>query len=518
MPKFEITAPDGARYEVEGPDEAGAVNFLRSQLEAPKPAPQRSQWENFKTGVQAVIQDPKLALGIGPAKIVQDAVKGAVSAATLPGDVYTGKEPIGQLPSQMTPEQGMRVAELAALGTPVNPAVRIGSGAIPTARQVVTPGETRFVSEAAPTVTTRELPAPGAPVIDQALREVTTPPTISYEPTLRTARPAAPTQEALFKSGDEQFNAMRAMGVEYKSDAIAATAAATKRALQEKSLLRQNAPATHGILDDLASPPPGSTAPLASIDIARQALGKIATEQVGKSEGKAAARALREIDSFVEKAGTPAGSSAVVAGPAAEAAGVLRSARGDWAAGSRSKRLTQAEQRAEHRAESTHSGLNLGNNLRQHAAYLLDPRYPKRLSGFSPEEVAAIRAVSQGNKTANLSRYVGNLMGKGGGLGASVASGLSTAVGVNAFGPAGWAGLLAGPLVGQIARKISDTSTRRALHRADEMVRARSPLHELAPDVVVGPSTLPARSLSLMGLEETREPLEITVRPSGWVR
>jgi hypothetical protein len=36
--------------------------------------------------------------------------------------------------------------------------------------------------------------------------------------------------------------------------------------------------------------------------------------------------------------------------------------------------------------------------------------------------------------------------------------------------------------------------------------------------VIVGPSTLPARSLSLIGLEEAREPLEITVRPSGWVR
>src|SRR5829696_5933525 len=105
-----------------------------SQPKAPEP---RSDWENFKAGVGAIWDDPKLALGVGPAKMVTDAAKSVVSAATLPGDIYTGKEGIGQVPSQMTAEQGKRVADMAMIANPINPMVRAGDLAIPGVRQVV---------------------------------------------------------------------------------------------------------------------------------------------------------------------------------------------------------------------------------------------------------------------------------------------------------------------------------------------------------------------------------------------
>ena len=498
-------------------DPPKAGNFF-DQFDPPVKSPDtspRSQWENFKAGVQAVIQDPKhLLTSVGPAKWAQDAVKGAVSGVTLPGDVYTGKAPIGQFPSDMTPEQGMRVAELAGLGVPINPSVRAGYTAIPAAKQVVVPGEKQFVTEAVPLSASRELPAPGAPIIDQTMREITTPPTISYEPTLRAARPAPPTQEALFKSGDEQFKAIRKMGVEYKADAVAATAARTRQALEEQSLLRQNASATHGILDDLASPPPNSTAPLDFLMVARESLNNIAFDNRGKREGKAAVKALKDLDAFIERAGTPSGSSVVVAGPATEAAGALRSARGNWAAGRRSERLTKAEEYAELRAEK---GGHLGDKIRDRAAWLLNPEYPKRRSGFSPEEIAALEYVNKGGHIERVARSIGKILGGGPGIKAQL-SALATGTAVGG----GLKGFLAGAGVvgaGMGSRKISDVLTARALRSADKLVRSRSPLHELAPDVALGPpSSLPIRSLSLLGLEEAREPLEITVHPSGWVR
>src|SRR5690348_10644327 len=56
---------------------------------------------------------------------------GALSAATLPGDVYTGKTSILSADGHTNPEVIDRAAELATLATPVNPGIRAGDQAIP---------------------------------------------------------------------------------------------------------------------------------------------------------------------------------------------------------------------------------------------------------------------------------------------------------------------------------------------------------------------------------------------------
>jgi hypothetical protein len=65
------------------------------------------KWKEFKAGLNALLQDPKRAAELG-------LVKSAVSGATLPGDVYAGREAM-PLPTDMTQEQGMRVADMAGL-------------------------------------------------------------------------------------------------------------------------------------------------------------------------------------------------------------------------------------------------------------------------------------------------------------------------------------------------------------------------------------------------------------------
>jgi hypothetical protein len=65
------------------------------------------KWKEFKAGLNALLQDPKRAAELG-------LVKSAVSGATLAGDVYAGREAM-PLPTDMTQEQGMRVADMAGL-------------------------------------------------------------------------------------------------------------------------------------------------------------------------------------------------------------------------------------------------------------------------------------------------------------------------------------------------------------------------------------------------------------------
>lgn len=62
---------------------------------------------NFKQGLQALLAHPRRLGELGM-------VKSAISGATLPGDVYAGREGMA-LPTQMTREQGMRVADMAGL-------------------------------------------------------------------------------------------------------------------------------------------------------------------------------------------------------------------------------------------------------------------------------------------------------------------------------------------------------------------------------------------------------------------
>lgn len=72
------------------------------------PPAQRGQWDNFKAGLSAIWEDPKKLAEVGPGRVVPS----VASALTLPGDVATGKQPMG-LPTQT--EDLSRVADLMGL-------------------------------------------------------------------------------------------------------------------------------------------------------------------------------------------------------------------------------------------------------------------------------------------------------------------------------------------------------------------------------------------------------------------
>lgn len=350
-------------------------------------------------------------------------IVGAIKrAVTLPGDVATGKvDPMSQ--------GGMRRAvELGLMATP------------PITGRV-------------------------APAVPEALKS------------LQQSKTPAPTAEELVAAGGEGYRQARELGVQYRPSSVNLLAEQARLGINDEGLIAQTAPTTHSIIDLLAQQQPeGATAPFTAIHAARKAFSKVAKQRGpdGRPTPDAAASSsmLGRIDSFLENP-DPA---AVLAGAAPEAGRIVKEANANYGAGLRSKELGRIENETDLKSAAANSGLNLDNTIRRHVTSLL--LNPKTRAGFSKDELKALEEVARGTPSRNALRMVGNLLGGGGGLGSVVTSVAGSAAGGAAGGPLGATVGAAAPVIGYLAKKAGNAKTLKALEKADEKVRKRSPLFE----------------------------------------
>lgn len=296
---------------------------------------------------------------------------------------------------------------------------------------------------------------------------------------IQVSRPAAvPSAEALKEGAKKGFNAVRDSGVTYKSDSVAQFTGVLQSKLEQDGVIGELAPKTFSILNQLRAPPEGSVAGIQGLIAARRALGRAGKDFTNPTEQYAASKAIDDIDQFI----LAADPKSVVSGPAALAAKVQDEATQNYAAAKRSERLTGAGEAAELRASASNSGQNIDNAIRQRAAGIfLDP---KKSAGYSQEELAAIKQVAEGTAGRNALRFVGNLLGGGGGLGAALTGFGGTAGGAAVAGLPGALVGAAAPAVGMGARALANRGTRKSLSKADELTRSRSPMAErMKPEV-----------------------------------
>jgi hypothetical protein len=325
------------------------------------------------------------------------------------------------------PEDIDRSFDMAGLLSPINPAARAGDMAIPGVTQAFTPGKV-----------------------------------------------TPPTADALRAAASSGYDSARAMGVEYSSPSVAAMANGVQQDLNANGILPVLAPKTHAILDSLQAVPAGqsSTVPFGNLDAARKAFGHASQDFANPTEQYAAKTAQNAIDGFVTKADP----SSVVAGPAAAASDVITQARANAAAGFRSDRLNGIVDAAGLSAAAANSGANIGNATRARVKSLL--LSDSASSGYNPDEIAALRGVTNGTPVSNTARALGNLLGGGGGMhGANTA--LAGALGGYEMG--GTPGAIAGaglPIFGMGAKALDNSLTAGRLTAADELVRQRSPLYQ----------------------------------------
>ena len=371
-------------------------------------------------------------------------ILGAVKRAfTLPGDVLAGEV-------DPTSQEGIeRAFEFASTVSPINPMVRSG--------ERIVPGAARALVKA-------DVPVP--------------------------------TQQQLFEESGRNFRGMRDTGVDYLADAVKNVAAATKARLEQEGFDAEVAGKTHRILDKLASPPEGSVANIRGLHSARKTFGKIAQNFNDPTDQSAATQAIKGLDEFI----AAADEAAVVAGTPSDAADLLRAGNANYAAAKRSETLTDLTDAAQLRANAANSGANGGNTTRQRIASLL--LNDKASSGFSTDEIAALRGVNEGSLGANATRRVGNMLGGGGGIGASMIGLGGAGLGAITGSPEATVAGAALPLAGAVTRELSNILTERALRAVERDVRKRSPLYEQmvadAPLVPDQPTVSPALIRALM--------------------
>ena len=311
-------------------------------------------------------------------------------------------------------------------------------------------------------------------------------------PGLKAKKTVVPTAQELKEAAKGGYDKAAGMDVEYSAQAVKNLGDNIIAKLENESRIRPLNKKLFALLDEIRNPPADSTVTLPNLDNFRKQLSFLAGD---KDPAKAAAAriALGKLDDFLELGGVEtAASGGAVAGAAApqtlpalqgegarsaaqRAGGILKDARGNYAASARSQALADIGDASELRAAANNSGQNIGNTLRQKLASL-------RLSGkgsrgFTKEELNAIEQVINGTASTNALRRVSNLLGGGGGLGqlmvGSAGAGYGGAVG-------GFPGAVVGALpavAGMAARKGANVLTTRQLENLAKMTRTRSPLY-----------------------------------------
>ena len=391
-----------------------------------------------------------------PEKALRGLVGAATDAAKLPGDVYTGKTKMelptvsddptspdfvgnaGPYGNVMNDAVIPRAMNFATMATPVNPAVRAGDRAIPG-------------------------------VAGAATEKV---------------KPKVPTAEELKAAGGADIQAAKNSGLEVTASSVGDWSRKVQSDLFEKGIHPVDAPSTFAKLKELENAPAGSFATASNLQSLRESLGNTAQNfNPGAAKDQlAAANAIKGLDEFIPNVDP----KDVLAGAPAATAGLFKRGRGNYAAAMRSNDLTGALdrantgilERAQVRAQAANSGRNLDNTIRSKVASLLEK--PKEVSGFSDKELDALGGVVNGGPARNTARYIGNLLGGGGGIGQAGIGIAGVGTGAAVGGPAGAAVGAIPAVAGVTSKAIANALAKRSLSKVDELVRTRSPLYEEA--------------------------------------
>ena len=276
-----------------------------------------------------------------------------------------------------------------------------------------------------------------------------------------------PSKDQIFEAGSKAFNAARDLGAGFHPDLIPTFARTAKAHLDEAGFGPEIAPKVNSILDK-KSISEVSQEPTTVNDILgfRKKL-RVAQGIMDPQEKVAATISKNAYDTVLDN------SAQFSTDPKApQAAALLKEGRQNWAAAERLETVDKKQASAERRASSANSGLNTANRIRQKVADILEN--PKLAAGWSPEAIAQADRVVGGTHTGNTARYIGNLAGKGGGLGGLAATGTAALV-----GGAPLAATVAGLGIGSHAVDLASTSRQIALLRA--LLSKESPLSKNMP-------------------------------------
>lgn len=313
----------------------------------------------------------------------------------------------------------------------------------------------------------------------------------------KTVTPKAPTREALKSATDAGYKKVADLDVRYAPGAIEKMAVDLENSLNEKGLIEglKGVKDVHTLLQTLKGGPADSYVKMASLDAFRQRLGEIAGSPK-KQVASAASEAIRAVDDFIASPNpanlvgraAPGGQGLAPQGyrygaadaaanraAAQEASDAVLKARSNAAAGFRSDQIAKLQDKVEMRAAAANSGMNVDNTIRQKLASMLEN--PKQMRGLSAEETQAIKDIVKGTPTKNAIRYLGNLMGGGGGMGQALwAAAPAATVGLSGGSPGTILASMVPAAVGAGSKMLANAASKKELSALEAMMRSRSAL------------------------------------------
>ena len=205
----------------------------------------------------------------------------------------------------------------------------------------------------------------------------------------------------------------------------------------------------------------------ADIMIYREMLGKAAGSMDARDAG-AAVGAKNALDDWFSN--IPA--QDVLSGDPTAVAATYRDALGNYTGLRTAQAFDFRGQKAANAADAANSGMNLENNLRQQVKQVLNN--PKAQRGIDPDTMAALRAFNSGSRAENVTRFVSNLFGGGGGVGSLAAGAVGHAIG----GPFG---AVLAPAVGFGTKVIANARAKSAFDALGDRIRQATPLGRSLP-------------------------------------
>jgi len=339
--------------------------------------------------------------------------------------------------------------------------------------------------------------------------------------------PAAATIPEQRVTTDMAYTALRANPVRYDAGHLAQRADDLERNFytnpQERAIPRYS-PTSFDAINEMRAPAiaarkagPGVTAGVGpgDVEFTRSLLNTIPQTKEHGRDLMAARIVKRGLDDFIEN--PPAG--AILPGQANAEAAKLAAAQGrlgreSHAGAERSQISANLAKRAESRADRNNSGLNLEAELRKEYGRYTTPRVRSGRTlasnaGFNADEIAAMERFHQGVDTPlrNKIRYLGNIGGGGGGLGALAAGGVGIgAAGTYASDDPRWYAAIGLPVAGLAMRGAGNRIAHQNITALDQMIRMRNPtsqyLQMTQPRIPGGGSAANAKAMrDLIALE-----------------
>jgi hypothetical protein len=315
----------------------------------------------------------------------------------------------------------------------------------------------------------------------------------------------APTEKALMDAGGTGYDAARASSVAMNGGALTSKMKNFQTGLRKSGQGPVIAPKTNSILDDLQQGihfSDGKSMSVGDYISFRQVLQNEA--QGTGQEALAATKAIKRLDNLFDTT-SPLNFSGATRAEIDNIRKTVRDARENFAAGYRSRTVTNKLTDVEQRANASNSGLNIDNPIRAKMRQLTTPDTPSGTtragrSGYSADEQQQMLRINKGSRTINAARDVGNMLGGGGGIGRVVAGGgAGAAAGFAVGGPAGAAiGGTVAPAIGFGLKLAENAAAKRAMTNLASSVRLRSPLGAATKQGTYNENALAIKLLSLL--------------------